>query len=151
MAKASHLKELSIEQFPAHRYALNRYHLLGQGHPFTCANRDGHVAIGGIDAGLLVATNEGWVCPCCEYRQDWAWAFMAETPSPYRSLQEQPQHPRSLELWEGMADRFCRIILALQQTRRVVPYPERIDPLIEDARQLKGELLALRPTVFEDC
>lgn len=28
--------------------------------------------------GVLVATTEGWVCPCGEYKQNWAHAFMAE-------------------------------------------------------------------------
>lgn len=66
-------------------------------HPFTCPNRgEGitydaagtaddsgatHGAEGG-DRGILIATEAGWVCPHCGYRQDWAHAAMAERPVP---------------------------------------------------------------------
>jgi hypothetical protein len=48
-------------------------------HPFTCGNRSepGHSSEGG-DLGLLVATDDGWVCPFCEYTQQWSHAFMAD-------------------------------------------------------------------------
>lgn len=56
--------------------ALNRYQAEGQFHPFTCANRgDGRHGDG---EGLLTATAAGWVCPCCDSRQDWAHDFMAK-------------------------------------------------------------------------
>lgn len=49
-------------------------------HPFTCPNR-GDLAhniksIGARDHGMLIATKEGWRCPACDYRQDWAHGFM---------------------------------------------------------------------------
>jgi hypothetical protein len=28
--------------------------------------------------GMLKATTDGWICPCGEYKQDWAHDFMAE-------------------------------------------------------------------------
>jgi hypothetical protein len=28
----------------------------------------------------LIATKEGWYCPVCDYRQDWAHRFMLEKP-----------------------------------------------------------------------
>ncbi len=43
-------------------------------HPFTCGNSDSHRD----KDSLLVATANGWVCPSCEYTQDWAWAWMAQ-------------------------------------------------------------------------
>lgn len=48
-------------------------------HPFTCGYRDesAHGQEGG-DTGVLIATEDGWVCPSCDYTQDWAHAFMAE-------------------------------------------------------------------------
>lgn len=48
---------------------LNAFQRRGGMHPFTCGNdtRD-----------VLVATKDGWVCPNCEYTQDWALAFMVE-------------------------------------------------------------------------
>lgn len=44
-------------------------------HPFTCANRDDHPVIAG-DKGVLVPTTRGWICPICDYTQDWAHGFM---------------------------------------------------------------------------
>ena len=32
----------------------------------------------GTSDGLLLATNEGWICPCGKYKQDWAHEFMIE-------------------------------------------------------------------------
>lgn len=43
-------------------------------HPFTCEEcRDRHVGY----EGLLVATIHGWICPTCDYTQDWAFFFEA--------------------------------------------------------------------------
>lgn len=48
--------------------------------PFTCANRgDGQHGEEGGDKGVLIATAQGWVCPCCEYTQDWAHSFMVSS------------------------------------------------------------------------
>lgn len=33
-------------------------------HPYTCGNNSDHI---------LEPTRQGWVCPHCDYRQDWAW------------------------------------------------------------------------------
>jgi len=45
-------------------------------HPFTCINhgRSDHI----LHPDYLVATHDGWVCPACDYTQDWAHSFMAE-------------------------------------------------------------------------
>lgn len=52
------------------------YQSNGNFHPFTCPNRDeGHPEIAG-DTGMLVPTRRGWICPFCDYTQDWAHAFM---------------------------------------------------------------------------
>lgn len=47
-------------------------------HPFTCGNRDNHPELAG-DKGILVPTVRGWICPFCDYRQDWAHDFMMES------------------------------------------------------------------------
>jgi hypothetical protein len=39
--------------------------------------------------GVLIATLNGWVCPCGEYRQDWAHDFMAN-PLKTKSHTENP-------------------------------------------------------------
>lgn len=42
-------------------------------HPYTCLNRgDGkHREFGG-DLGVLIPTVRGWICPCCNYTQNWS-------------------------------------------------------------------------------
>jgi len=46
-----------------------------QMHPFTCGKRDDHPVVAG-DKGVLVPTIYGWICPFCDYTQDWAHPFM---------------------------------------------------------------------------
>jgi hypothetical protein len=53
-------------------------------HPFTCGGDRGdeahriHATINGEeDWGILIATKDGWVCPVCDYKQDWALDWMA--------------------------------------------------------------------------
>lgn len=64
---------------------LNDFQAFGRFHPFTCGgNRSSeahraYAEVHGGDLGQLVATNEGWRCPVCDYRQDWAHGFMADT------------------------------------------------------------------------
>ena len=50
--------------------ALNEYQEGGYMHPFTC----------GTDKcrETLVATEAGWVCPACDYTQNWAHSFMGD-------------------------------------------------------------------------
>lgn len=52
---------------------LAEYQQAGAMHPFTCPNRgDGnHRNVFG-DLGALVPTVRGWICPFCDYTQDWA-------------------------------------------------------------------------------
>lgn len=53
--------------------ALDAYQHAGVMHEFTCANRgDGDHR----DEGVLVPTVRGWICPYCDYTQDWAHDFM---------------------------------------------------------------------------
>lgn len=65
--------------------ALNIWQGLGYVHEFTCPNtHDG--------TRVLHATRDGWVCPSCDYRQDWAYYAMLD-----RAL-----HPRNpLKLGQG--------------------------------------------------
>jgi hypothetical protein len=55
---------------------LNKYQMSGVMHPFTCMGAKGCKRSEQENEGLLTATNDGWVCPCGKYRQDWAWEFM---------------------------------------------------------------------------
>ena len=47
----------------------------GMFHPYTCAHngRADH-----REGGVLVATVRGWICPYCDYTQDWAHATPTE-------------------------------------------------------------------------
>lgn len=71
---------------------LNAYQAKGRFHPFTCIGqmKEQEDENGKFkertrsicpDGGKLIATKDGWVCPCGEYKQDWAHAFMASAES----------------------------------------------------------------------
>lgn len=49
--------------------SLNDFQKAGVMHGFTCGGFHGR-------AVLLIATNEGWECPECDYIQGWAHLFM---------------------------------------------------------------------------
>ena len=64
---------------------LNNYQKSGRFHPFTCCspenipecmrrNKTGKTYED--NDGLLLATEQGWVCPCGKYTQDWVHAIM---------------------------------------------------------------------------
>jgi len=56
---------------------LNEFQRSGKFHPFTCGgNRTDEKHLDG--EGVLVATVNGWMCPYCDYRQDWVHQFMLE-------------------------------------------------------------------------
>ena len=60
---------------------LNASQVDGRFHPFTCPNRgDGEHREFNGDRGALVATRRGWICPWCDYTQNWAYSFMADAP-----------------------------------------------------------------------
>lgn len=59
--------------------ALNRFQRDGRFHPFTCGSGRGTDARHLDGEGVLLATPNGWVCPYCDYRQDWAHSFMLES------------------------------------------------------------------------
>lgn len=63
--------------------ALNRFQNYYWTHPFTCGSgrRTDSDHLDG--EGALVATNDGWICPYCDYKQNWAHEMMLhEWPSP---------------------------------------------------------------------
>lgn len=68
--------------------SLNEYQQSGAFHPFTCGgDRTDAMHLDG--QGILLATENGWVCPFCEYRQTWfhdwmgnyAWKEMSASKS----------------------------------------------------------------------
>jgi hypothetical protein len=61
---------------PEEVQSLNDFQKSGYMHPFTCGsgNRCDEKHLDG--EGLLVATENGWECPWCDWRQNWAHDFM---------------------------------------------------------------------------
>lgn len=68
--------------------ALNEFQHHGRVHPFTCCSPEEISEClrakprGTMDyatsEGMLIATNDGWVCPCGKYTQEWAHEFMTQ-------------------------------------------------------------------------
>ncbi|QIO34360.1 hypothetical protein [Bradyrhizobium sp. 1(2017)] len=98
---------------------LNAFQRSGLFHEFTCPA----VHIGADRA--LVATRRGWVCPHCDYTQDWAPASMAD-PLPQLGAGH-PSPPRDLVLH---IDRI---------TQNHIAYPQAADAV----RHLRDHLQAL--------
>lgn len=50
-------------------------------HPYVCPNRhtEAH-SLSNIQGRALTPTADGWVCPDCDYRQDWAIACKEDQP-----------------------------------------------------------------------
>ena len=61
---------------PEQVYNLNKFQENGRMHPFTCGSGNRTEASHSRSDGVLVATINGWICPYCEYKQDWAHEFM---------------------------------------------------------------------------
>lgn len=55
---------------------LNDYQKHGLFHPYTCDRKAPECEVNQTPRdfskdGVLIATKEGWVCPCGKYTQDW--------------------------------------------------------------------------------
>lgn len=62
-------------QFGPFRERFEDGHLPMRQHPYTCPNRgDGHHFDNGSDLGALIPTVRGWICQCCDYKQEWAYS-----------------------------------------------------------------------------
>ena len=55
-------------------------------HPFTCGSPDDIQEChrrNGMNEGILIPMEEGWVCPCGQYRQNWCHEHMLTAPGGY--------------------------------------------------------------------
>lgn len=58
--------------------SLNGYQCSGVMHPFTCGSGNRRDAAHTDGEGVLVAQEDGWHCPFCDYRQSWCHPWMAD-------------------------------------------------------------------------
>lgn len=60
---------------------LNKYQNNSPFHPYTCGVGNGEnpkcerqkIPMDFGKDGKLIATKDGWICPCGEYKQDWSY------------------------------------------------------------------------------
>ena len=93
-------------------------------HPFTCPNRgDGAHGDEGGDLGVLVATREGWICPHCEYTQDWTHASMAQEGAPFPAgslgLTEDEARTRKIERVDARLSAYKALRLSHFTSKRI--------------------------------
>lgn len=62
------VKEKRLVFTPEKVTKLNAYQQSGRCHPYTCESRHANTE------AVLVATVRGWICPYCDYTQDWVHA-----------------------------------------------------------------------------
>lgn len=90
---------------------LDAYQQSWRFHPFTCPNRgDGKHGTHAVDLGTLVPTTSvyGWICPYCDYTQNWAHAFMVEPvqPNPVHITPAMIKHMVDRFLWWKLPANF---------------------------------------------
>ena len=74
---------------------LNHFQMSGIHHPFTCCSAGSEQNCerrNGTGEGILKATEQGWICPCGEYKQNWAHSFMTIQPENHGYDEVQPAH-----------------------------------------------------------
>jgi hypothetical protein len=110
-----------------------KYQMAGHFHPYTCGHREDHPEIGS-DKGMLVPTRKGWICPMCDYTQDWAHAHSfidpddSTTRAAYPSAQNKAWTVRGI--LEPSRDWYeARVVaptapIALLYAWRTTPMPE---------------------------
>jgi hypothetical protein len=60
---------------PEQQESFNGFQIAGFMHPFTCGTKEKHAP--GADE-VLVARDDGFYCPSCDYKQTWAHAWMLD-------------------------------------------------------------------------
>lgn len=108
--------------------------------PFTCGNRgDGKHGEEGGDKGVLIATAKGWVCPSCEYTQDWAHSFMASSRSSF--MPTFFEQVLSAEEKIACVEKIHAGYVQLRGKRRGVPgISEMLETLEQRITELKAEI-----------
>lgn len=111
---------------------LNRFQRLGNVHEFTCASNHE-----GADR-TLVATKDGWICPHCDYRQNWAHAAM---------LDEAPFGQEPL-----LASADLALLKAAQTGEGAVKVtPDLMQSMQDSLRHRTADIAERYPKLVEDC
>lgn len=114
-------------------------------HPFTCRNRgDGNHGEEGGDRGVLVATESGWVCPHCDYTQNWAHADMAKKPLLLEHVFK--EMPEALRIMQSMQQDIEK-----QLARRIDTYRLLANKVRRDAGVMLECLLRCQEQVLQDA
>ncbi len=102
--------------------SLSAYQDSGRFHPFTCPDHS--------QQGILIPTINGWICQFCDYKQDWAHAFMGELlpPDPIMEMIEKGKIERM-----AIALARCEMVLSLGDAGVMAMSPERMEATFENA------------------
>lgn len=120
--------------------SLTGFQQRGSMHPFTCGRDECRRATG---SEPLTATVGGWVCPHCDYRQDWAHAWMADW-----SWQRSPQLAMIADLFSGVHDPVeprPLVTVARADLETVYGYARNFDADSDPAMQRVREALGMGP------
>jgi hypothetical protein len=114
--------------------ALNTYQVNSRFHPYTCDgcdNRDG-----------LIATIHGWICPWCDYRQDWCHHLSLHVPKPLQADDGPPREAKDLVSVIRVYDAtlYCLILAGLRPD-----LPELFKSQIACAHEAHREVLGEEP------
>lgn len=134
--------DITLREFPQYRYALNRAQWAGWLPAFACPNHSAHPpASQDVELGIMVATDTGWQCPQCDYRQDWAYRYMAEFPDTWRSLIDPEMLPEQRALMQStVADQLSRALSGARYLRGIARNPEVVEILVADLQVAEREL-----------
>lgn len=67
---------------------LEEWQKTGWLHPFTCCGHEGCLREESVNEGILIPTNNGLVCPCGKYTQNWASQNMLDGNIPPNPIEE---------------------------------------------------------------
>jgi hypothetical protein len=112
--------------------ALNRYQRRDDVHEFTCPQDHD-----GADPSL-VATRQGWICPHCDYRQDWAHRAMLTLPEKFRHLPCDVMLPPATIIRKGCD--FSVLMTGFMARETAPPESNRFNDPAANLPLVKGEI-----------
>lgn len=116
--------------------ALNNWQKAGIYHPYICGNEQ--------CCQDLIATEQGWTCPCCDYKQNWAHNVAVKS-----STQEETNIKEEREIYF----RALKFVLAISRLNASVINPnwhKMFEQVRERAERALEEGWQLRPDVGKE-